>query len=197
MSDQQIPQTPVPTSASEWGREEEQGFVTTLPSGKVARIKRTMDIMALLRTGRIPNPLRGLIEKSISTGSKEAMLDPSEMNGEVLAQLIELLDSVVVKAFLEPKVVQQPAPPEAFGEDATEEEKSQFFAAVEEWEKWRPPTGYISTGMIGLDDKMFVFMVAQGMVNDLERFRQATAPDVAAVQDGGAVPDDTVQPAGA
>lgn len=178
-----------PTSATEWRTKRTEGMLVTLPSGNVVRAKRTMDLMTLLRTGTIPNPLRGLIDGMIQgqAKGKPQTVNPDELSDEGFKQFLELLDSTIVKAVLEPPVVETPTPPMPPEDIEDQEAYAKYQEEMITWEQWEPEPGHISTSDFDLEDKMFIFLVAHGMVNDLSSFRQVTDQHMAAVQDGRAV----------
>lgn len=189
---------PRPTSATEWRSKRTEGMLVTLPSGNVVRAKRTMDLMTLLRTGTIPNPLRGLIDGMIQGQAKgePQQLKPEQLSKEGLRQFLVLLDATIVKAVLDPPVMEAPEPPEPPEDLENQEFYSKYQEAMVAWERWEPDPGYITTSDFDLEDKMFLFLVAHGMVNDLASFREVTDQHVAAVQDGGAVQQPSQPPAG-
>lgn len=191
--DPQQPQRP--TSATEWRSSRKAGFLSTLPSGNVARLRRTMDLLTLLRTGTIPNPLRGIINEMIQ-GQGEKTLDPSEMSEEGFIQFVDLLNDTVVKCVIEPSVQKHPdapKPPDDPEDSATYERFQEEMVA---WEQWEPEPGYLSTNDFELEDKMFIFMVAHGMASDLSSFREVQDQSVASVQDGINLQREAEQPSG-
>lgn len=187
----EAPQPPLEaTPATAWRKKREEGFLTTLPSGNVARIRRTMDLLTLLKTGSIPNPLRGVLQKSMNKGGAPQKVDLNEFDREALEQFIDLLDNTLASCFIEPKVQPTPEAPQK-PEEATEEEVAEWRQKLIEWEQWEPDPGYIATGDIDMEDKMYVFTVAQGMVADVASFRNVTTAGMAPAQNGQGVQDAT------
>lgn len=153
-----------PTSASAWGKaaKEDEGLIAELPSGNVCKLRRTMDMMTMLQAGRIPNPLASIVESMISTGSLDFGGAAQEAGDpEVVRQLFDLLNQTMAQAFVEPPV----SAPDRRGSD---ESWSDY---TERTRDWKPKRGTLSALDIEMEDKMFVFAVAQGAAADLDRFR--------------------------
>lgn len=168
----QVPPPPIPvlspdsvTSATEWRSGSKDGFVVELPSGKKARLKRTMNLMSLLEKGKIPNPLAGRIKEMIASqkAAPDIMGDDAE---EVLPQLLALVATQVKRIFVEPRIETEP-------EDWDEEDDGE----------WEPSEGAIALDDVDMQDRMFAFAFAQGMALDLTAFRQQQAQAVADLQD--------------
>lgn len=156
------------TAASEWGADK-QGFVVELPSGRVARIKRSLDLSALLKQGRIPNPLNSIIMEMVRT--KKQDFDIAKLDPDAMQQFMKLVDDIMCRCFVEPRCQQ---PPERLpGEDIN--------AYQERADAWAPAEGSIHVEWVSEIDKMFVFAVAQGAATDLAPFREAESADVEAV----------------
>lgn len=156
------------TSASEWKTAKKQGQVIELPSGKRMRVKRTMSLMVLLKSGQIPNPLAGLVQDMISKGDKG--IDMKNVDLDALKQLLALADETVLKAAVEPRV--QDLPPDETDDDA------------------------ISLEDIEPEDRMYIFTFAQGVAADLATFRTVESEVVARLSDGEGVQDDAGLAAG-
>lgn len=160
----------VPTSPEAWGRSSSankaDGFVVELPSGNFAKIRRTLDLPTLLRSGQIPNPLAGIVRKSMAEGDPNILRDISQKDsGPVLEQLLDLMDSVVCKSMIEPPVSR----PEIIKGESFDEYS-------ERTANWNPEPGTISIFAIDTSDKLYIFAVSQGMATDLASFRsQASA----------------------
>lgn len=160
------------TPASSWRSVE--GFVAELPSGNSARIKRTMDILTMVKQGRIPNPLAGIVMEAIrSKGTMD--LDLSAMPAEAIPQMFSMIDDVAIGCMLEPRVER----PYYAKDDSEEEQRKET--------EWQPSEGAISLAMLDEMDKMYLFRVAMGGATDLESFRAALESGVATAQDGAGV----------
>ncbi len=162
------------TSPEAWNSERLRGFAVTLPSGNTVFVKRTMDLLVLLKAGRIPNPLADAIQKQIDTGSPNFNI--SNMDEQALEQLLELIDHTVVKMVIKPPVALVPE-----GEDGR---------------VWQPPEGHISIADFSPDDRFFLFQISQGGVTDLTSFRKQQEDIVSHLADGGSVRDEAVSTAG-
>ena len=154
----------VVTSVDEWRKPAQQGQPVRLPSGKVARVKRTMDLLELLRSGKIPNPLSSVVEKMISGGAKgEHPLDAKDMDPQAIVDMLAFIDQNVERAMIEPRCELPPPPKE-------NETADDYRARLDEWE---PSEGAVAIYEIDLDDRMFIFTFAQGLAGELESFRKA------------------------
>ena len=156
------------TSADAWGTHAptvEEGFVTSLPSGNVVRMTRTLDLPELLATGRIPNPLASVVKEMMSKGITE--FPPTE-DLDTVEQLMELLNATFCKAVLEPRFTHP-------GPRKHSEEMDSYLARVE---AWQAPEGSVAVYNVLLQDKLFVFAVAQGAAADLARFREQPGSDI-------------------
>jgi len=154
---------PKPTSAAEWNKGRTyggEGFVIELPSGNFARVRRSLDLPSLLRSGKIPNPLGDAIGEMMVQG-KEGLPD-TEFDRTMLLQLMDLLDQTACSMMVEPRVSMPSV-------RLNEESDEAYFKRIEEWE---PEEGTISIFDLALEDKLFLFYVGQGAAADLERFRE-------------------------
>jgi hypothetical protein len=167
---------PQVTTASQWKSKKRQGMVVTLPSGNSVRMRRTLDIFTLLKTGRVPNPLAAMITEVISTqGDTNPFQNIEEEGGEPLSQLLELVNGQIPRIVIEPKVVLRP-------DDAPAD--------------WEPPEDAIEVEDFDLEDRMFLFGVAQGGPADLASFRREQDAYVASAQDGQDVPAEAERASG-
>lgn len=173
-----------PTSAAAWGAKAEEGVVVELPSGNFARLKRTMDMIHLMKAGRLPNPLGMIVQRMID---ENKAIDTDDIDPAGAVQMLRFIDDIVVKAFVEPKIAIPPYPEE----DEDEE------AFVKRFEAWQPPKDHLNLAMIDIDDRMFVFAFAQGMASDLQSFREETAGSLAPLSTITAVARQTVESGGA
>jgi hypothetical protein len=161
------PSNAVPTSASQWGSSRLQGVLVELPSGNTARIRRQVDLMVMLKTGQIPNPLAGIIHEMIRSGAKDFPKD--KMDEKPINQMLQMVEDICVKVFIEPRVE---APPQD----------------LVDREEFQPSEGAISVDDLTVQDKFFVFQFVQGGSKDLEPFRLEPNQAVAVAQDGSGVP---------
>lgn len=167
----------VVTSAAAWQTAPEMlGHIIELPSGNKARLRRTLDLPELLKSGKIPNPLASIVNEII--GQKKPNFETGE-DPQAMVQLIELINKQIPRIFVDPKVQSEPA-------DWDEDEKG----------KWEPDAGYLSLEMIGYEDRMFAFAFAQGGPSDVALFRQRQKEIVATVENEQGVDPAPVEPAG-
>ena len=179
-----LPETLQPTSVEDWGKKEvapaeDEGFIIELPSGNVVKVRRTLDLIVLLKAGRIPNPLAGVVQRMIDTKSTD--FPTEEMDGQMVEQLYDLLARNAVKMMISPPVDM----PEARmpGEKADAYQKR--------LESWKPAQGKLSVFEIDMNDLLFMMGVGQGQAADLASFREEQAGGMAPAQDGDGVRSDT------
>lgn len=162
------------TTPGEWGKKqvaEEEGFITELPSGNVIRMRRTMNMLTLLRQGRIPNPLASIVQKMIDT--REINFNQVDADGKMAIQLLDMLDEGWLSAVIEPTFDgPEPRKPNESAEDFTER-----------LNQWRPKEGAISVFDVDVQDKMYVFAVAQGAAADIARFREEQSAALESLED--------------
>lgn len=170
------------TSAEDWGKDpskQEDGFLLELPSGRVAKVRRTLDLPVLLKSGMIPNPLAGIVRKMMDNRDSNFPVD--EMNGEALGQLLDLIHAAIVKMMIEPKVSaprQRGRDESGFRIQETDEEYMKYL------EDWAPTVGTVSIFDIDLPDKLYLYAASQGMAADLATFRGEQNQLVAPVSTG-------------
>lgn len=93
-----------PTSANEWRKPREEGYVVTLPSGHAARL-RPVALDVLIITGKLPDLLTPLAAKSLwlETDSEKIGNEAEQARGYA-----ELVNLIVPAAMLEPRMVTDP-----------------------------------------------------------------------------------------
>lgn len=135
--------------------------VVPLPSGMVARLK-VVGMEAFVTSGAIPNSLMKLVVEQLDEAKKgkEVDIDPQTFIKELqddpqkLTDLVELVDRVALKSFVEPKLYPVPA---------DEDERRDDRLYVDE---------------VDGEDKFFVFNFASSGTSELEPFREAIASGV-------------------
>lgn len=201
-------QSQTPTSISSWKKgpaipkpTRAEGFIVDLPSENVVLMTRTMDMPILLKTGKIPNPLAGIVQRMIDTRNPEY---PQEaMDTEVMMQLLDLMHETIVRCVLEPPF-DMPAPRVRSGKDIetaedyqqrlsewtpdfTEDGEREHITLMDsdpEHEKSCECERKISVWDMYMDDRLYIFAVAQGAAADLASFRKEQERNVADLQAG-------------
>lgn len=105
MGDEQLQ----PTSATEWRKPREEGYVVTLPSGNVARL-RPVALDALVTAGEIPDTLTPLAARMMwQTGSSDEADEPEQedQSFERGKQSIEFTNLIVRSAMIEPRICEE------------------------------------------------------------------------------------------
>ncbi len=184
------------TSAADWSAStsREEGQVVELPSGRSVRAIRLLNMEVLLRSGRIPNPLAAVIHKMMENRQTnfeaEDLQDP-----EVANQMLGMVDIAVEGCMIEPKAIRPPVIGVRPMTGATFEETEEAFnQRLQEFEDIvGNPAVYntVSTELIGLEDKMYLFFFSQGGAAELATFRSTTQRAMASVSAGGPVQDAT------
>lgn len=157
--------------------------MTELPSGNVVRMTRTFDLPILLSSGKIPNPLAAIVVEMMETRQESF---PQTEDETVLKQLMDLLNSCFCNAVLEPRF----SMPDVQTSEETDED---YYARLEDWQ---PDPGTVSIYNVLLQDKMYVYAVAQGAAADLARFRAEQAKSVFASPTGTDMGNQTVSTGG-
>lgn len=184
---------PKVTNPNAWGGAEAEGQVIELPSGNYLRCRRSMDLLHLLKSGRIPNPLSQIIQKMIDRGGE--MPNMGDMDDNAIGAMLTFVDDTVIRVVTEPKVVAPPKPNE--NEDGTrlaglakdkEEDTDDYSERIRAWMDEERTDGKLKLPYLSLDDRMFIFVFSQGFAADLATFRDEQAAGMASVSDVPAVP---------
>jgi hypothetical protein len=148
------------TSASDWVKEaleERKGKPLTVPSGKTCLVAKPDGLKAFTDKGMVPNALMPIMQRAMS-GAK---LDEGEIektiteNPSVIADMIDMVDAVVIDCVVEPKV--SPIPLDEGGE------------VIPPHERDDDDTLYVD--YIDYGDKMAIFNYALNGVQSVAKFR--------------------------
>lgn len=185
------------TKASQWKTTAPvQGVTLPLPSGNEC-LARPVRPEAFLESGMIPDALSGLISQAIN--SKKG-LPPSKLNEiaedpKKMAAALELFDRALVFTVVEPVVEMAPicaydecTATYAGGDGVHVDKKHSNYHRYIDPDR-DPEVLYAD--MVSMEDKQFIFQWAIGGSADVERFREKLAADVAAVQPGQGVEQDS------
>lgn len=181
------------TSADEWNSPvlDNEGFVVELPSGKVVRARRMLNMMDLIQKGQIPNPLREIVMAIIAEGdSGPAALaghlkrygseleglseeEQAKANQKLMVQFQDMMNRVVCSTVLKP-AFSMPTPCGELVDDKDnlineDETPDDYFKRLI---SWVPDPGTVSIFNMNITDRMFLFNVSQGAVADAKRFRE-------------------------
>ena len=168
------------TSRSQWKGAQKEGQLVPLPSGNVVRIVRTMDLLHLLKAGKIPNPLAGIVQGMVD--KRQTTIDQSELDMDTIKETMKLVDDTVLKVVTEPKIVAPPDPEEGETEEA-------YALRINSWEPEDPEA--VPLTWLDMDDRMFIFVFAQGFAADLATFRAEPDKAVAPASPGKRKPQPT------
>src|SRR6478735_3722081 len=176
----------VVTSASEWSASPSmpEGVVIELPSGRSCRAARLLNLESLLRSGRIPNPLAGVVQKMMD--NRETSFAPEQMNDpEMSGQMLDMVDNAVENCMLEPKAIRPPMrghrPLTGAKFDESDEEYNERLAHYDEILSNPAEYNTISTEWMSIEDRVFLFFFSQGGAADLATFRSTTRRAMASV----------------
>lgn len=155
------PSSGAPTSAKAWKKAATEGILIRVPSGNTCRMK-TPGMEVFIKEGIIPNALLPVVQSMMAKGGEATDEEVSELMGdpEVLNKIFQLADAVTVYCCLDPEVHEVPADPA---------ERDDDLLYVDE---------------VDFTDKMFIFSVATGGTQNLERFREQSGLDVGIVSNG-------------
>ncbi len=160
------PTQAAPTTVSDFAafKQRAQGRLLPLPSGLVVRAHR-VDLQTFVAKGTIPNPLMEIVQEALQKGQEmdpAAMVsnDEGEVDLEMVAEMMEIVDGVVVETVLEPRI----------------------HPMVEEGEESDDNLLYVNE--VDAEDKMFIFQWSIGGTDDLERFREEATADLASLAQG-------------
>ena len=141
------------TSGKQWRKTREQGIPMVMPSGNVAAI-RPLGVSVLLKTGKIPDFLIGVISDAVMGVAVEKRRKFDINDTEKLSALFEFQDAIAEDMFASPRIVSQP--------QADDE---------------------ISIDDVALEDKAWLLQFIGAPIAALERFRLQQKVDVDAVGD--------------
>jgi hypothetical protein len=106
---------PQPTPGKQWRQPREEGYVRTLFSGNVVRL-RPLDLATMLVEGEIPDLLTGLVYQVLFEGVDAPGYVPPAPHGEESKQtvfgitptILPVVNLVCKAAFLQPRIVDNP-----------------------------------------------------------------------------------------
>lgn len=201
-SDPNANETPLQvTSPDSWGANAAsmpvQSQVIELPSGNVVEARRTLSILRVVQEGQIPNPLRGLILRMITTGEMN-MPTGAEHDIKLMTQFADFLDSVTIDTVINPPVDRPTPRGKLTNVSGTyinpDESTDEYFERIE---KWVPKPGHLSVFQLDANDKMFLFIFAQGAAADAKTFRDLQEQSVEPVANVKKSPRPTKRTGGA
>lgn len=167
------------TPTTEWRGPRNSHKLCELPSGNKALLRRTLEMLDLIGTGQIPNPLAKIINDAIAAASlgdpQAAALDMKKVgtteteDGNAMLQFMDMVNRCVPNVFVKPRVLAVPK-----GEDPA---------------TWQPTEAdALSIEDLSWDDRVFAFTYGQGGASDLAQFLDETRKAMGLAQAGGAVP---------
>ncbi len=163
----------------------DEGFIIDLPTGNRVKLRRSLNMGLMLASGRIPNPLAGVVQRMIDQRST-AWPKEADEDVQIQQQMVEMLKETAVAVVIDPPF----AGPEARSKVRSEtggfikETAEEYQARLE---AWVCPEGHISIFDVDFEDQAYIFAVAQGEAADLARFREQSLGIVADVPKGQGV----------
>lgn len=189
MEDNLIQKEAQRTQARDW-RARAIGTDLECPSGNVALVKR-IGPDAFLAKGFVPDHLAPVINEYIRQGQgmKPQEIEESANDPEKLADMMELIDYVVAKAVVEPKVSLAPGclslkTPKGDKCNGLPSDSLHIDKSNEFWHTYVEDDrneDILYTDEIMFEDKSFIFQYALGGSKDLERFRAESERTMAAL----------------
>lgn len=188
------------TSPDSWGASSAAAAdtqVIELPSGNVVEARRTLSILRVVQEGQIPNPLRGIVLAMIQTGEMN-MPSGANQDMKLMGQFADFLDSVAVDTVVSPPV-DRPTPRGKVTDDKgalvnPDETNDEYYERISDW---HPKAGHLSVFQLDANDKMFLFIFAQGAAADAKTFRLLQEQPVEPVAAGKKSPSPTKRTGGA
>lgn len=153
------------------------GGIIELPSGIHVRWRNPGGLRAFMSSGKIPNALLGSVEKGLKggKGAKDEMandvMSQLEENPEMLAELMELYDTVAIKCLVEPKLWPVPTDEDVKAWNKDPKNKDDQVDGVEDLRY----DDRLYVDELPDEDKAYLFQLLSGGVKDLETFRQERA----------------------
>jgi len=162
-----------PTPAKQWKKKTSEGLYVRVPSGNTAYI-RTPGMNVFLEQGLIPNALLPLITESLNRGGppKDEDLASLLKDKKKLQVIIDLANGVTVYCCVDPEVHEVP-----YYDD--DHEKAGQVIPIGSKDR---DEDLLYVDEVDFNDKMYIFGVATGGVEALERFREEQGLDVGVVQ---------------
>lgn len=147
-----------PTTPQQWKKATAEPV--ELPSGNYMRVRR-MGMQALIATGKVPNSLLGIVQSAIDKGTGmegvDAKMEEMINDQAKLKEMADFMDNLVVLVSLEPKV--HPSP-----QDEADRRDDTLYADE-----------------LDTEDKSFIFALVTGGTSSLEKFREESQANVAAL----------------
>lgn len=177
----------VTTPVTEWKKpvrseilDEVDGFITELPSGNRIKMARSMDMPTMLASGRIPNPLAGVVQRMIDNRDRTGLPLDAKTDPKIQMQLLGVIQETVIACVIEPPIAGPPGRGRMKNEqgDFIEEDADAYHERINQWEC---PDGHVSIFDVSMEDQAYIFAVAQGAAADLAQFRQVSKRSVADV----------------
>lgn len=165
------------TSSTDW-RKPAEGFEVELPSGKVAKVRRTLDIIEMMKSGKVPNVLKGVVAEALNE-KDPTKIDLENLDPDMIGDMFTMVDQIVIGMMIEPRVLPNP-------ERKPDEEDWQYNIRLETTD---PPEGYVWLGDVDPEDRLFLFNIAQGGTTDVAQFREEQERGMGDLLNGQAVQD--------
>lgn len=163
------------------------GVELELPSGLMVKAKR-VELQSFILQGNVPNPLMDVVSEALQRGQKANIpqmmgVEDGKIDLDQVRDMYEMVNAVICASVSEPKVHAVPTVDDL--EDWNTRHPDQQLDDPDELRD----DELLYVDEIDDEDKMFIFQWAQGGTDDLARFRQEAAADLAAlaeVQGAGA-----------
>lgn len=154
-----------------------QGELLQLPSGVVMRCRR-VDLQTFVRQGSVPNALMEIVDEAVNKGKKvnlEEAVQPENLDNDTLMEMFDLVEEVVTKVVIEPKIHKMPTVEELEAHNA-ENPDEQIYDLQE-----LKSDDLLYIDEVDAEDKMFLFQWASGGTSDVAQFRIEAEADMATV----------------
>jgi hypothetical protein len=182
------------TSVSEWKRKK-NAVPLDVPSGNTALIE-SKPVASFAKKGAIPNVLMPIVEESIKTGHEPdlaELIQKINIDEELLAQFMDVVDVITVDCTVEPSVLAVPdkcvfCQRDLDGHIKLLEDQKEGLHEFKTADR-DPEALYVDE--VDFEDKMAIFAFVTGGVREYESFLQEQAADVSASPDSEGVRSST------
>lgn len=163
--------TPKPQEVSKVGDfKKRSGGLMELPSGLVAKLKNPGGLAAFAGTDTIPNSLMNIVSQSLDANSgkgvdQSKLVEQIKKDPETLNQMGNMLDSIALKTFVEPRLY--PVPTDEALKVWNQEHPDNMLSHPEELRS----DDRVYVDEVDTVDKQYIFQWITSGVADLERFR--------------------------
>lgn len=149
------------TDPDEWLEEnpDSDTEIVALPSGKVVKLKKVIDLRSMIRAGRVPNMMVDMVLGHVEQDKPKTPKTKDQKQQDAV-ELFEFMDRIVVDSVVEPRVVIPP----------TVKKKIDGQVMVIDDPEWIRPKGTWSIRQFDMSDIAFVNAFVGSGASEFEQF---------------------------